>query len=101
MPEEPVPHDGAESDVKGAASIFWSRAESFSKVLSAIAIPIVIAVGGWWIQNSITKQSISKDYVALAIGVLEKPKTDVDQSLRDWPSIYSMSMRRASFHLKP
>jgi WD40 repeat protein len=83
MTERPVPHDGADG-IRETVSNFWAKAESISKVLSAIAIPIVIAVGGWWIQNSITKQSISKDYVTLAIGILEKSKSEIDQSLRDW-----------------
>jgi len=73
---------GATLDAK--ASSVWDKLESSSKIISAIAIPIVIAIGGWWIQNSITRQSISKDYVALAISVLEKPKAEIDQSLRDW-----------------
>src|ERR1700722_14352819 len=63
---------------------FWDKLESSTKIISAIAIPVVIAIGGWWIQNSITRQSISKDYVTLTIGVLEKPKADIDQSLREW-----------------
>jgi WD40 repeat protein len=72
----------AGAEAKEPAS--WDNLEAVSKIISAIAIPVVIAIGGWWIQNSITKQSISKDYVALAISVLEKPKGDIDQSLRDW-----------------
>ena len=83
MTDRPVPHDGADG-IRETVSNFWAKAESISKVLSAIAIPIVIAFGGWWIQNSITKQSISKDYVTLAIGILEKSKSEIDQSLRDW-----------------
>jgi WD40 repeat protein len=61
-----------------------AAAESISRIAAAVAIPIVIAIGGWWIQNSITGQSISKDYVLLAISVLEKPKDEIDQGIRDW-----------------
>jgi WD40 repeat protein len=88
MTDGQMPGDKADAgEARGAGektSSVWESAETFSKVISAIAIPIVIAVGGWWIQNSITKQSISKDYVALAISVLEKPKSEIDQGLRDW-----------------
>lgn len=62
----------------------WDKLESISKITSAIAVPVVIALGGWWIQDSIMQQSIGKDYVALAVSVLEKPKAEVDQGLRDW-----------------
>jgi WD40 repeat protein len=74
----------APTGYKSATMTLWEKLESSTKIISAVAIPIVIAVGGWWIQNSITKQSISKDYVTLAISVLEKPKADIDQGLRDW-----------------
>jgi hypothetical protein len=47
-------------------------------------IPAVIAIGGWYIQNTATHQSISKDYVTLAISILEKPKSKEDSGLRDW-----------------
>jgi WD40 repeat protein len=62
----------------------WEKAESATKMVSAIALPIVLAVGGWWLQSSITNQSIGKDYVSLAISVLEKPTKDMDNELRDW-----------------
>lgn len=78
-----VPATSSSGEVAKKQTI-WEKLEAASKIISAIAIPIVIAIGGWWIQNSITKQSISKDYVALAISVLEKPKGEIDQSLRDW-----------------
>jgi WD40 repeat protein len=62
----------------------WEKIEPAAKVLSSIAIPIVIAIGGWWIQSSVTQQSINKDYVSLAISILQRPKGDVEQDLRTW-----------------
>lgn len=62
----------------------WEKAEPVSKVLAAVAIPIVLAAGGWWIQASVTQQSISKDYVSLSINILQKPQGEVDQGLRRW-----------------
>lgn len=62
----------------------WERTESLARILSWIAIPLVIALVGWWVQVAITRQSISKDYVALAIDMLEKPRGNVDPGLRGW-----------------
>ena len=62
----------------------WKKWESASKTVSALAIPIVIAIGGWLIQQSISTQSVNKDYVTLALSILEKPKSQVDPSIRAW-----------------
>src|SRR3954471_21391160 len=72
------------SGAKGGAKSLWEKIEPAAKVLSSIAIPIVIAIGGWWIQSSVTQQSINKDYVSLAISILQRPKGDVEQDLRTW-----------------
>jgi hypothetical protein len=62
----------------------WDKLDVLSRIMSAIAIPAVIAIGGWYIQDFTTRQSISKDYVTLAISILEKPKSKEDSGLRDW-----------------
>jgi hypothetical protein len=58
------------------------------QALSAIAVPIVVAVVGGNIQQSITKQTTDKDYVSLAIDILKvDPKAQdlyTGNPLRDW-----------------
>jgi len=59
--------------------------ESVSKILAAVAIPFAIAVGSWWIQSSQNTQSVSKDYVNMALSLLQKkPENDQERELRDW-----------------
>ncbi|WP_154819823.1 hypothetical protein SR858_12725 [Duganella zoogloeoides] len=55
----------------------------WSKIASAVAIPIVLAVVGWVVQDSISSESIKKDYVTLAIGMLQDEKVK-DPELRAW-----------------
>lgn len=62
----------------------WDKLDVLSRIVSAIAIPSVIAIGGWFLQHSTSEESIRKDYVALAISILEKPKTKDDSGLREW-----------------
>lgn len=50
------------------------------QVGSAVLVPIVIGVGSCQIQESILK----KDYVGIAVSILEKPKDDEHNALRDW-----------------
>jgi hypothetical protein len=58
------------------------------QALSAILVPIVVAVAGFIIQQSIAKQTTSKDYVSLAIDILKvDPKVQdlyTGNPLRDW-----------------
>ncbi len=56
--------------------------ELVARTVSLIAIPIAVAIGGWWIQDSVNKQNIAKDYATLAIGILEKPAGTQSASLR-------------------
>jgi WD40 repeat protein len=59
--------------------------ESVSKILAAVAIPFAIAVGSWWIQSSQNTQSVSKDYVNMALSLPQKkPENDQERELRDW-----------------
>ena len=52
------------SKLDSPAKGFWERVETPAKVVSMVALPIVIAIGGWLIQKSVMQQSDSKNYVA-------------------------------------
>jgi len=59
--------------------------ESVSKIVAAVAIPVVLLFGTWLVQDSQTKQSVSKDYVNMALNLLlKKPENDQERELRDW-----------------
>ena len=59
--------------------------EKVAKILSLVAVPVVIAIFGWIIQNTLSERSLSQEYVKLAVSILEKPKSsDVPAGLRDW-----------------
>src|SRR5215831_11199011 len=60
-------------------------AERLSRTLSIAAIPVVIAIGGWLIQRQLQDQSIRRDYVQLAVSILQSPDpSKVPQEIRDW-----------------
>lgn len=59
--------------------------ERLAKILSLVAIPIVLAVIGWVIQNRLSERNLGQEYVKLAVSILEKPKSsEVPAGLRDW-----------------
>ena len=57
--------------------------ERISKILSAIAIPIIIAWFGWNIQEKISDKNLSRDYVKIAIDIL-RSENELDNPLRIW-----------------
>lgn len=58
--------------------------ERIAKILSLIAVPVILAIGGWWIQGALSQRNVSKDYVTLAVSILSKPQDDTDTELRAW-----------------
>lgn len=52
------------------------------KIVSAIAVPIIIAIFGWMIQNRISDKNLERDYVQIAVGILTTE--DIDPGLSEW-----------------
>jgi hypothetical protein len=63
----------------------WDTVERLARTLSIVAIPVVLAIGGWVIQQRIQNQAVSRDYVQLAVTILKEPETSkVDPDMRAW-----------------
>ncbi|MCB1948377.1 DUF2272 domain-containing protein [Nitrosomonas sp.] len=60
------------------------KLEKIAKITTAIAIPIVLAVGGWIIQTSSQSSRLSHDYVRLAVEILREDATSDEEALREW-----------------
>jgi hypothetical protein len=59
--------------------------EKLSRMLSIGAIPVVLGVGGWVIQRQLQNHAIRRDYVQLAVTILQNPDTTkVPPELREW-----------------
>ena len=58
--------------------------ESVAKIFSLIAVPTLVALGGWLIQSSQATRTTSQEYVKLAISVLTQSNGEIDPGLRDW-----------------
>lgn len=63
----------------------WDSIERISKVFSIAAIPLAIALGGWWIQQKIGEQNVKSEFVQLAVSILKEPAdSKIQPELRDW-----------------
>lgn len=69
-----------------AQQSFLAKAQSFSTILSAIAIPVVLAFSGYAVQQSIAEDGIKRDYLTLAVGMLKNDVEKLDPELRQWAS---------------
>jgi len=58
--------------------------ERLAKILSLIAIPILIAVIGSHIQDAIAKRSVNQEYVKIAVSILSKKPEEVEPPVREW-----------------
>jgi hypothetical protein len=59
------------------------QVETLAKIVSFIALPFVVALGGWWVQRSLATQAVNKDYVALAVSLLDESR-EVPPEVRAW-----------------
>lgn len=59
----------------------WERT---ARIASLVAIPVVIAIIGGLIQETLSRSTVSRDYVQLAVSVLTADKNKTPQELRSW-----------------
>jgi len=72
------------SDQDSNALLALDRLEKLSKITAAIAIPVVLAIGGWIFQAQSQNSKLSHDYVKLAVDILRADKDENDEPLRTW-----------------
>lgn len=61
-----------------------SKLQSIAAIISAIAIPVVLAVIGYVVQDKMSTEGIKKDYVGIAIGILKDANVSKDEDMRKW-----------------
>lgn len=60
------------------------RWKSISAIISAIAIPFVLAIVGYFIQKQLADEGLKKDYVMIATNILKENPTNQEPDLRRW-----------------
>lgn len=62
----------------------WDKAD----IIGKLAVAVLVALVGWWIQGVVTTQNTGKDYIGIALGILEnKDQTEAmkkNTALRQW-----------------
>ena len=60
------------------------RWKSIASIASAVAIPFVLAIAGYFIQKQLADEGLKKDYVSIAAGILKENPTGQEPDLRKW-----------------
>jgi hypothetical protein len=60
---------------------FWKQ---LAQIGSAVAVPVVLALIGYFVQSSLADAGLKKDYVQMALGVLKEQPTKENEQLRHW-----------------
>jgi hypothetical protein len=66
---------------------FLRKALLISQIFAMVAIPVILAIVGYFLQNNLQGEQIKRDYVSLAIQILapsEKDKPEAPLQLREW-----------------
>ena len=58
--------------------------KAWSAIVSAVAMPIVVAIVGFFVQRSLSSEGLKKDYVQIAISVLMQAPSKDGTDLRTW-----------------
>ena len=59
-------------------------AQAIATIFATVAVPIVVAFASWQIQQTVSSNSIKKDYVQMAVTILSQPDTEKNRQLRTW-----------------
>jgi len=60
------------------------KIQAVATIISTIAIPLVIAYFGWKVEEELSKQSVNKDYVEMALRILQENREEADKRLTRW-----------------
>ncbi|HEV3138757.1 MAG TPA: hypothetical protein VGZ26_12655 [Pirellulales bacterium] len=58
--------------------------EQWCRIIATIALPTIVAVGGWYIQNSLALRTSSQEYVKLAVAILTESKEKATPEMSEW-----------------
>lgn len=61
-----------------------NRIQSYASITASVAVPLLIAIFGWVIQSKTSDDTVKKDYVQMALNILNADKEKVDDTMRQW-----------------
>jgi len=60
------------------------KIQAISVIFASIAVPLLVAYFTWQTQKQINEQTLQKDYLEIAVKVLNDKSTPQDEEIREW-----------------
>jgi hypothetical protein len=60
------------------------RWQAVASIVGSLAVPVVIAIAGYFIQKQLANEGLRKDYVQIAVTVLNQEPAKQESELRLW-----------------
>lgn len=67
-----------------STDVALERWKNVTTIVSAIAIPLILAIVGYFVQRELSVDGLRKDYVAIAAGILKEDASRQEPELRAW-----------------
>ncbi|MCG7375235.1 hypothetical protein MHL40_21530 [Pseudomonas luteola] len=61
-----------------------AKVQAYANIFASVMVPILIAVFGWLIQVKQSEEGAKKDYVQMALSILNNKDRAEDEELRQW-----------------
>jgi hypothetical protein len=84
MRPKPYRQDFSASRLGSASDPTFERAKNIATIVSALAIPIVLTLASYFIQQQLASEGLQKDYVGIAAGILKENAANQEPELRAW-----------------
>lgn len=88
------PNKQAENLGKDKSSTVLDRIEQLARIFATIAIPFIVAVGGWIIQASLDEKRTSLEYVKIAKEILTNEHAPTELTRWSWLLLNDQSPRK-------
>ena len=62
----------------------WDKAEIIAQIIGYIFIPVVVAVTGWFINQTLQQKELNVKNLEMAVDVLRTEPNDETRAIREW-----------------
>jgi hypothetical protein len=62
----------------------WEKAQTMATIFSLVAVPVVLAVIGYFFNTALKEREVQGKFVELAVAILKEPPQEQTRPLRTW-----------------
>src|SRR5689334_8691458 len=62
----------------------WEKAQALATIFSVLAVPVVLAILGYYFNSALKEREVQGKFVELAVAILREPPQEQARPLRTW-----------------